>query len=102
MSFVATRAYRVKTITGRVEVAGTNGSAVTAVIGKVASGTAVASQTALHTGTFDLKGTAATNQVLTPEAAANLSIAAGNAIGIVFTGVLTAATGVITVNLVPV
>src|SRR5690242_11980775 len=63
--FIANRPYRVKNITARVEVAGTDGGGVTAVIGKVPSGTAVASQTALHSGSINLKGTAATKQILT-------------------------------------
>ena len=100
--FVANRAYRVKSITGRVEVAGTDGSAVTAVIKKAASGTAIASGTALHSSTFNLKGTAATNQALTLSTTdTDLDIPAGTAIGIDFTGTLTSATGVITVSLAP-
>ena len=60
VAFVATRAYYVKAITGRPTVAGTNGGAVTAVIKKAASGTAITSGTALHSSTYDLKGTADT------------------------------------------
>lgn len=102
VSFVANRAYRVKGIRGRVEVAGTDGSAVTAVIKKTASGTAIASGTALHSSTFNLKGTAATNQTLTLSTTdTDLTIAAGTAIGIDFTGTLTSATGVVTVSLAP-
>lgn len=100
--FVATRKYRVLGITARVTAAGTDAGAVTAAVKKAASGTAIASGTALHTGTINLKGTANTNQVLTLEAAANLEIAAGDAIGLDFTGVLTAATGNVTVALIPV
>lgn len=100
VSFVAPRAMKVVSIYGRVEVAGTDGSAVTAVIKKTASGTAIASGTALHSSTFNLKGTAATNQTLTlSTTATDTDIAAGNAIGIDFTGTLTSATGVITVGL---
>lgn len=102
VSFVANRAYRVKGIRGRVEVAGTDGSAVTAAIKKVASGTAIASGTALHSSTFNLKGTAATNQTLTLSTTdTDLDIPAGTAIGIDFTGTLTSATGVVTVSLAP-
>ena len=101
-SFVANRAYRVKGIRGRVEAAGTDGSAVTATIKKCASGTAIASGTALHSSTFNLKGTAATNQTLTLSTTdTDLDIAAGTAIGIDFTGTLTSATGVVTVFLAP-
>jgi hypothetical protein len=100
VSFVAPRPYRVVSIIGRVEVAGTDGGAVTAAIKKTASGTAIASGTALHSSTFNLKGTAATNQTLTlSTTSTDLDIAAGTAIGIDFTGTLTSATGVVTVGL---
>jgi hypothetical protein len=102
-SFVATRQYRVKAITGRVTAAGTDVSAVTAAVKKAASGTAIASGTALHSGTMDLKGTANTNQALTlSTTSSDLDIATGDAIGPDFTGTLTAATGVITVTLAPI
>lgn len=102
VSFVANRAYIVKGIRGRVEAAGTDVSAVTAAIKKAASGTAIASGTALHSSTMNLKGTAATNQTLTlSTTASDLLIAAGTAIGIDFTGTLTSATGVVTVSLAP-
>jgi len=100
--FVAQRAYRVVGIAGRVTAAGTDAGAVTAAIKKAASGTAISSGTALHSGTFNLKGTANTNQSLTlSTTSSDLDIAAGNAIGIDFTGTLTTATGVISVLLAP-
>ena len=100
--FVADRAYRVKVITGRPTVAGTDGSAVTAVVKKAASATAITSGTALHSGTYDLKGTANTNQALTLSTTdTDLNIAAGDCIGVDFTGTLTSATGVVTVSLTP-
>ena len=99
---VADRAYRVKAILGRVNVSGVDAGAVTATVFKAPSGTALASGTALHTGTFNLKGTASTNQALTLAAAdATLDIAAGDTLGVVLTGVLTSATGGITVALTP-
>lgn len=102
VSFVADRAYKVKAIRGRVEAAGTDAAAVTAVIKKAASGTAIASGTALHSSSFNLKGTAATNQTLTlSTTSSDTDIAAGDCIGIDFTGTLTAATGVVTVTLAP-
>lgn len=102
IAFVATRAYTVKAITARVEVAGTDAGAVTGAIKKAASATAIASGTALHSGTINLKGTAATNQALTLSTTdTDLDIAAGDAIGIDFTGVLTAATGAVTITLAP-
>lgn len=95
---VAHRAMRVESIIGRVTVAGTDGGAVTAVIRKVPSGTAIASGTALHSSTFNLKGTADTNQTLTiSTTASDMLLAAGDALAIDFTGTLTSATGVVTV-----
>lgn len=102
IALVADRAYRVKSIIGRVNVAGTDGGAVTATVYKAPSGTALASGTALHSGTFNLKGTAATNQTLTLSTTdADLMIAAGDTIGVVLTGTLTSATGGISVSLTP-
>ena len=102
VAFVAPRRCIVQSIVGRPEVAGTDGSAVTAVIKRAASGTAIASGTALHSSTFNLKGTAATNQTLTlSTTASDLDIAAGTAIGIDFTGTLTSASGVVTIALTP-
>lgn len=101
-SFVAQRGYRVVGIAGRVTAAGTDGGAVTAAIKKAPSATAIASGTALHASTFNLKGTADTNQSLTlSTTSADLDIAAGDAIGVDFTGTLTTATGVISVLLSP-
>jgi hypothetical protein len=102
VQFVATRAYVVKSITGRPTIAGTDGSAVTAVIKKAASATAITAGTALHSSTYNLKGTADTVQNLTlSTTATDLQIPAGTAIGIDFTGTLTSATGVVTVMLAP-
>ncbi len=102
VAFVATRRYVVHGITGRPTVAGTDGSAVTAVIKKAASATAITSGTALHSSTYNLKGTADTIQALTlSTTASDLEIPAGTCIGIDFTGTLTSATGVVTVCLAP-
>ena len=101
--YVATRAARVEAIMTRVTVAGTDAGAVTAVIRKVPSGTAISAGTLLHTGTINLKGTANTNQQLTlSTTATDLLLAAGDAVAINFTGVLTAATGQVTVGMNPV
>lgn len=100
--FVATRKVRVKAITGRVTAAGTDVGAVTAVIRKVPSGTAIGSGTALHSGSFNLKGTADTNQTLTlSTTSSDLDLAAGDALASDFTGVLTAATGAVSVAYSP-
>ena len=102
VAFVATRRYIVKAITGRPTVAGTDGGAVTAVIKKAASATAITSGTALHASTYNLKGTADTIQALTlSTTASDLEIPSGTAIGIDFTGTLTSATGVVSVVLAP-
>ena len=102
VDFIAPRKLIVKSIVGRCTTAGTDGSAVTAVIKKAASGTAITSGTALHSGTFNLKGTADTNQTLTlSTTASDLEIPAGTAIGVDFTGTLTSAAGVIMVALAP-
>jgi hypothetical protein len=100
--FVANRDYRVVGITGRVEVAGTGG-ACTAVIKKAASATAIASGTALHSSTFNLVGTAATNQVLTVSTTLTvLAIPSGTCIGFDLTGTPTSAVGTISVFLIPI
>lgn len=100
--FVAPYACRVSGITARVTVAGTDGSAVTALVKKAASGTAIASGTTLSSS-IDLKGTANTNQTITlTTTLADLDIAAGTAIGLDFTGTLTSATGVVCVVISPI
>ena len=100
--YVANRRMIVKGITGSVTVAGTDAGAVTATIRKVPSGTALASGTALHSGTFNLKGTAVTVQDLTlSTTASDLVITDGDSLAIDFTGVLTAATGCISVHMAP-
>lgn len=98
VAFVATRDYVVYAITGRPTVAGTDGGAVTAVIKKAASATAITAGTALHSSTYNLKGAADTIQSLSVTAADSV-IPAGTCIGIDFTGTLTSATGVVTVCL---
>ncbi|MES2958462.1 MAG: hypothetical protein V4792_09750 [Pseudomonadota bacterium] len=101
-SFVASRSYVVKSIIGRPTVIGSDGSAVTAIVKQAPSGTAITSGTALHSSTYNLKGTANTNQALTLSTTpTDLLIAAGSCIGVDFTGTLTAATGVITITLCP-
>ena len=100
--FVTDRAYRVKSITGRPTVAGTDASAVTAIVVKAASATAIGSGTTLMASTYNLKGTANTIQALgLTTTDADLFLAAGDALAVDFTGTLTAATGVITVSLAP-
>ena len=92
------RAVVVDSIIGRTFVAGTGGAA-TATIFKAPSGTAPASGTALHSGTFNLVGTIHTDQSLT---LTTTQVAAGESIWAVFTGTATSAIGEISVNARPV
>ena len=100
-SAVLNRRMVVKAINGTVETGATN--AVTAALWKAPSGTALASGVALHTGTFNLQGTAATNQVLTLSTVAGaLDVAAGSRLGFVISAAPGAAgVGVLTVTLAP-
>jgi hypothetical protein len=103
VQFVAARAFRVKAITCRPLVAGSDLGAVSVMVKKAASGTAITAGTALLSASFNLKRAANTNQLGALTATtADLDIAAGVAIGLDFTGTLTAAVGTITVTLVPV
>lgn len=83
----------------RPEAAGTDTAAVTVAVKKAASATAIASGTAIHSGTGDLKGTAATNQALTLTSAALVSTA-NSAVGLDFTGTLTAAKGTVVLSVI--
>lgn len=99
--FTADRPYVVKAIRGRVDVAGTGG-ACTATIRKVPSGTALTSGTALHTGSFNLVGTAAAQQALTlSTTASDLLLAAGDSLCYDLTGTATSAVGNLSVHLNP-
>jgi hypothetical protein len=88
-------------VEGVVDTASTN--AVTATVFSAPSATAIGSGTALHSGTFNLQGTAATNQNLTLATATGaLDLAAGSRIGLVISGAPGAAgVGCITVTLAP-
>lgn len=100
--FTAARACLVTGIIGRPDTAGTDAGAVTATVRKVPSGTVLTGGTALHTGTFNLKGTINVNQVLalsTTEGA--LRLAAGDSVVVDFTGILTTAAGCISVTMAP-
>jgi len=100
--FICDKPYTVTSIILRPLVAGTDAGAVTAVIRRAGSGTAIGSGTALHTGSLNLKATINTNITATLSGTlATLQLAAGNAIGINPTGVTTAARGVVMVSLLP-
>lgn len=101
--FTSDRVYRVTSISGRITVAGTDASAVTAQIRKAPAGTAIASGTVLHSGSINLKATANTNFTLTLSTTpTDLVLASGDSIGLDLTGVSTAAVGSVTVILDPI
>lgn len=91
----------VKAISGVNDVVAAN--AATATIYRAPSATALGSGTALHTGTFNLQGAAATNQALTLATnSATLDVAAGSRIGMVIsTAPGATGCGCITVTLAP-
>lgn len=91
------RSLVIDSIIGRVRVAGSGGAA-TYTIYKAASGTAPASGTALHSGTYNMVGTADTDQTLT---LTTTTLAAGESIWAVPTGTATSAIGSISVNCRP-
>jgi hypothetical protein len=94
--FTTTREMQVTAVIGRPDIV--NGGAATLVIVKAASGTAPAGGTALTSTSMDLTGTANTNQTLTLSATlADITLAAGDSLCMVTTGVLAASAGCITV-----
>ena len=100
--FVADRAYTVRGIRGRVDALGVDIGTVTAVVRKVPSGTAIASGTVLHTGSFNLKGTDDSNQTLALSSTpSDLAIVAGDALAVHLTGVPTSGQGCVSVTLEP-
>ncbi len=100
--FIAPRRMRVRNVDLRVIVVGSDDGAVTGVVKKAPSGTAVASGTAVHASTFDLKGTANANQTVTlSTTASDLVLDPGDCLGWDVTGTTTAARGLVSVELVP-
>lgn len=97
----ASRNYVIQNISGRVDVSGTGG--VCTVSFYVApSGTALASGTLVHSGSFNVAGTVNTRQVLTLSTTASaLIVPAGSSLGYVITGVATSAVGSLSVALSP-
>lgn len=99
--YVAARRSLVVDIRGVTRVAG-SGGACSVQFFKAPSGTAVGSGTLLHSGTFDLVGTADINQVLTLVGNVDtLTLNVGDSIGYVLTGTATSAVGTITVTIEP-
>ena len=100
--FTAPIALRVTAIQGATRVAG-SGGACTYSFYRAGDGVAVASGTVLHSGSFDVVGTADTNQYLTLSTnPADLLLAPGDSIGAALTGTPTSAVGEVTVTLEPV
>ena len=99
--FTASQKCVVTDIRGATRVAG-SGGACTFDFWKAASGVAVASGTKLNTTTFDIAGTADTNQVVSLVALpATVTLAVGDSIGVVLTGTPTSAVGAVTITLEP-
>lgn len=99
--FIAPYPVEVVSVRERHETAGSDAGAVTLMVAKVPSGTAKGSGTDTLASGISLKGTADTNASGTLHAtAANYRLAAGDALALVPTGVLTAVDGVtVTVEL---
>lgn len=88
-------AWRLVSVTERHQTAGSDAGAVTLMVKKVPSGTAKAAGTDMLSAGLDMKGTADTNQSGSLHATeANYTGAAGDGIGLVSTGTLTALDGV--------
>jgi hypothetical protein len=99
--FVAPYPCVVTDIRGRPRVAG-SGGACSFQFWKAASAVAAASGTLLHSGTFDLVGTADTNQTLTlVNNSASLMLATGDSINVVLTGTPTSAVGTVNITIEP-
>lgn len=96
-----TRAMRVKAIVGRVDVL--NGAALTVVIRKVPSGTAIVSGTALHLSGVNANASVNANQTMTLASATDgtLDLVAGDSLGADLSAANTAAVGNVTVWLTP-
>lgn len=100
--FIATFACRIVAIVGRTRVAG-SGGACTYSFYKCASGVAAASGTLLHTGTFNLVGTADTNQTVTLLADVDTrTFNVGDSLNVVLSGTATSAVGNVTFTFDPV
>lgn len=99
-NFVASRPYILKAVSARIETAGTDAGAVTATVYMAPAGTALAAGTALSAA-INLKGTALSHPAVALTAAAAQPIPAGFAVGLVFSGVMTAASGGLSLALCP-
>jgi hypothetical protein len=91
--FVADRALTIASVTGVVEAA--NGAAATVSVMKAASGTALSAGTVIHSGSFNANGAAAVYQNLTLTVG---SMAQGDRLGLVTTGIFTNSVGSLSVS----
>lgn len=99
--FIAPTRLRLAAIWGVPRVAG-SGGACTFSFYKTKDAVAVASGTILHSGTYDLVGTADTNQYLTLVTdLSTLSFLPGDRLGVALTGTATSAVGAITFQFEP-
>lgn len=99
--FVAPIALRVTGIQGVTRVAG-SGGACTLSFYKAADAIAVGSGTLLHDGTFNIVGTADTNQYLTLVTNVDsLTLYPGDSLGYVLSGTATSAVGVVIITVEP-
>jgi hypothetical protein len=99
-AFIADDNYQVTRVVCIPTVIGSDGSAVTAAVKKASSTTAPGSGTAVMSNTFNLKATANTLQTATLSTTlTDYQLTTNDRLGIDFTGTLTAAVGVIQINL---
>lgn len=92
--YVANQAMKVVSISEIHRVAGNDAGAVTAVIRKCSPGQSVSQGTAIMTNTFNMKGTAQTQQNGTLAGVPSITLAAGDRLVIDYTGTLTTLAGV--------
>lgn len=93
--FIADTAYELVSVKERHSTAGADAGAVTAMVTKVPSGTAVGAGTSMLSATINLKAAADTNQTGALSATvANIRLAAGDGVAIALTGVPTSLAGV--------
>lgn len=94
--FIAMEPVKVLAISESHATAGTDGSAVSAVVKKATGTTAIASGTAIMSNSFDMKGTANTVQnAAMATSSATVTLASGDRLGVDYTGAVTSLAGVV-------
>ena len=99
--FVASRRYIIKSVIGRPKTAGTDPGAVSVSVSVSADGSNTSAGSKCHSSSINLKGTNHTNQVMNINTDGTEIVEAGYAIGLDFSGVLTAAVGTVSITLCP-